>query len=245
MTGLVAGFRLSKRPAAAPSPARRISFLTRDHLGSIREMTTGTSATVLARYDYDPYGQQTQVSGTAIADFGYTGFYVHQPSGLDLATYRGYLPPLARWTSRDPLANGMPLLGTNPSRLRARVQIGEQIVGPNLYDYVDDNPINLGDPSGLMAPSCVNLRKIPQRGSNMCQWQCTCANGYQLDSFGNTSFTVENDCDTNPENTFPEKCNQKKSPQCSCKEASAFAALVLIGIALAPETGGCSLALAL
>ncbi len=33
-------------------------FFTRDHLGSVREMTDSTGA-VKARYDYDPYGQRT------------------------------------------------------------------------------------------------------------------------------------------------------------------------------------------
>jgi YD repeat-containing protein len=35
-------------------------FYTRDHLGSIREMFTG-GGTVVARYDYDPYGRSTTV----------------------------------------------------------------------------------------------------------------------------------------------------------------------------------------
>src|SRR5205085_2218227 len=41
-------------------------FYTRDHLGSIREMFTG-GGTVVARYDYDPYGRSTTVLGTANA----------------------------------------------------------------------------------------------------------------------------------------------------------------------------------
>ena len=45
-------------------------YYTHDHLGSIREVT-GTSGLVLARYDYDPYGLQTQVSGTMNVDFRY------------------------------------------------------------------------------------------------------------------------------------------------------------------------------
>src|SRR5437588_5789772 len=40
-----------------------IYFYTRDHVGSIREMFTG-GGTVVARYDYDPYGRSTTVLGT-------------------------------------------------------------------------------------------------------------------------------------------------------------------------------------
>jgi len=57
--------------------------------------------------------------------------YYHQPSGLVLAEYRGYLPPLGRWTSRDPSKNA------------------EMHQGPNLYDYVGNNSINVVDRLGL------------------------------------------------------------------------------------------------
>jgi RHS repeat-associated protein len=105
-------------------------YYTRDHLGSIREVT-GTNGVVLARYDYDPYGQQTQLSGTMSVDFGYTGLYYHQPSGLLLAPYREYSASLGRWISRDPLRNA------------------EFKQGPNLYEYCGDDPINGIDPLGL------------------------------------------------------------------------------------------------
>ena len=47
-------------------------YYTRDHLGSVREMTSGTGA-IRARYDYDPYGKRSKVSGDMEADFGFTG----------------------------------------------------------------------------------------------------------------------------------------------------------------------------
>jgi len=103
-------------------------YYTRDHLGSIREVT-GTNEVVQARYDYDPYGQQTLVSGTLTVDFGYTGLYIHQPSGLLFASYRPYIPPLGRWASRDPLA---------------------ERGGINLYGYVLNDPVNYVDPLGLV-----------------------------------------------------------------------------------------------
>ena len=102
-------------------------FYTRDHLGSVREMTD-SNGTLHARYDYDPYGRLTKTAGDMDADFVYTGHYYHQPSGLYLAPYRAYSADLARWISRDPL---------------------EERGGINLYGYIANNPVNGLDELGL------------------------------------------------------------------------------------------------
>ncbi|PYI94744.1 MAG: hypothetical protein DME97_00105 [Verrucomicrobia bacterium] len=91
-------------------------------------MFTG-GGTVVARYDYDPYGRSTTVLGTTPTDFNFTGLYRHSKSNLDLATYRAYDPDLGRWLSRDP--------------------IGER-GGINLYGYVGNTPANLTDRLGLL-----------------------------------------------------------------------------------------------
>jgi RHS repeat-associated protein len=105
-------------------------FYTRDHLGSIRELTD-SSGTVQARYDYDPYGRRTKLSGSLDSDFGFTGHYYHQPSALHLALYRAYDTDLGRWISRDPL------------------EAAEFVQGPNLYGYVANVPLRYVDPFGL------------------------------------------------------------------------------------------------
>ena len=102
-------------------------YFARDHLGSVREMTDA-NGTVVARYDYDPYGRRTKLSGGLDADFGYTGHYVHAPSGLYLTLFRAYDADSGRWPNRDP--------------------IGER-GGLNLYGYVGNNPVNFYDPYGL------------------------------------------------------------------------------------------------
>ena len=121
-------------------------YLTfRDHLGSVREMTTLTG-TVATRYDYDPYGRRTKLSGALEADFSYTGHYHHALSNLTVAPFRFYDPEM-RWLSRDP--------------------IGEE-GGLNLYGYVGNNPINLWDPLGLVEgdlKSTVIQNALAQLGS--------------------------------------------------------------------------------
>jgi len=102
-------------------------FFSRDHLGSVREMTDSSQG-IRARYDYDPYGRRTKISGDLDADFAFTGHYYHVISGFYLSLYRAYDPDTGRWISRDPIA--------------------EQ-GGLNLYAYVDNNPINGMDPLGL------------------------------------------------------------------------------------------------
>ena len=104
-------------------------YFTRDHLGSVREMMDG-AGTLHARYDYDPYGRQTKVSGDMDADFAFTGIYFHSVSGLYLTLFRAYDADLGRWLSRDPLA---------------------EKAGLNLYAYVANNPIRLADRDGRVA----------------------------------------------------------------------------------------------
>jgi RHS repeat-associated protein len=102
-------------------------FYMRDHLGSVREMTDGTG-TIKARYDYDPWGNRTKLTGSLDADFGFTGHYYHPPSNLHLAPYRGYDSTIGRWINRDPI---------------------DEADGPNLYEYVGNNPTDGIDPLGL------------------------------------------------------------------------------------------------
>ena len=79
-------------------------FFTRDHLGSVREVLSG-GGTVVARYDYDPYGRSTTILGTTPTDMNFTGLYRHAESNLDLAVC-AYDPDLGRWLNRDPIAEG-------------------------------------------------------------------------------------------------------------------------------------------
>ena len=102
-------------------------FYTRDHLGSVREVVASNGTTIGSRLSYDPWGKLTE-SGSVLSDFGFTGHHYDRPTGLSLAPARGYDAVLGRWLSRDPIG------------LRG---------GLNLYGYVDNDPLNAFDPTGL------------------------------------------------------------------------------------------------
>jgi RHS repeat-associated protein len=106
-------------------------YYVKDELGSVSELVSSTG-TVASQYTYDPYGNQTTVSGNA-SDIGYAGYFTHAVSGLDFTLFRAYDPTHARWLNRDP--------------------IGET-GGINLYAYVDGNPTDYSDPSG-QCPWCI------------------------------------------------------------------------------------------
>ncbi|HLJ91396.1 MAG TPA: RHS repeat-associated core domain-containing protein [Candidatus Angelobacter sp.] len=108
-------------------------FYTRDHLGSIREVADNTGA-LHTRYDYDPYGLRSVVSGTDVADFGFTGHLFHALSGLHLAPYRAYSSDDGKWLSRDPLGLS---------------------VTANSYTFVENDPIALIDPTGLLTQAQI------------------------------------------------------------------------------------------
>ena len=104
-------------------------YFTQDHLGTIREMTDA-SGSLHARYSYDPYGVPSAnliTTNPVQADFGFTGLYFHQPSGLHLAHYRDYNAVTGRWLTKDPLG---PMFDVN------------------LYRYCYDDTTGLLDPDG-------------------------------------------------------------------------------------------------
>lgn len=103
---------------------------------------TDVNGTLVARYDYDPYGKrganEITTTGAVESDFGFTGHYHYGPSALTLALYRAYDPDLGRWLSRDLL--------------------GEQ-GGMNLFQYARNSPIAWLDPNGLDPVSKTHYNK--------------------------------------------------------------------------------------
>lgn len=129
-------------------------FYTRDHLGSVREVTD-TDGNVRARYSYDPFGRRTRTAGDIDSDFGFAGLFFASEARLWLAEFRAYDAELGRWLSRDPLHKA------------------EEEEGPNLYVYAANDPINRTDRLGLRASTdcCQDERReMTEFNKNARQW---------------------------------------------------------------------------
>lgn len=119
-------------------------YLTPDHLGSNRIVTDG-SGTVVARYDFLPFGADMGALGSRAGITGYagsndqtrqkfTGYERDDETGLDFAQARYFGSMQGRFLSPDP-SYGSANYG-NPQSW-------------NRYVYVSNNPLRFTDPSGL------------------------------------------------------------------------------------------------
>jgi RHS repeat-associated protein len=102
------------------------NFLT-DALGSTVALTDG-SAGMLASYAYEPFGNTSVTSGSSANSYEYTG-RENDGTGLDFYRARYYSPTLQRFVSEDPIEYA----GNSP----------------NLYAYVNADPMGSIDPFGL------------------------------------------------------------------------------------------------
>jgi RHS repeat-associated protein len=117
--------------------ATTAQYFHQDGLGSVVALTTtgGTDAT----QRFDAWGNKLASTG-AQPRFGYTGREPDAESGLMYYNARYYDPSIGRFVSRDPIG------------LRG---------GINQYAYVNGNPVNFTDPSGLCPPqSCTNALAV-------------------------------------------------------------------------------------
>jgi len=130
-------------------------FYTKDHLGSVREMTDNAGV-IQAQYAFDPYGLLSKVQGAQDSDFQYAGYYAHSRSGLNLTRTRAYSGSLAKWLTRDQIGDSSIRLalslGSEPtnSYVLPMPGISETLAGSNLYRYVRNNPITWTDLDGTV-----------------------------------------------------------------------------------------------
>ncbi len=110
---------------AHEATAEMLYYFT-DALGSVTGISDDDGYT-LATYDYKVFGEIDSQSGSVDSPYGFTGRRLDPDSGLMYYRARYYDPETGRFVSSDP--------------------IGYE-GGINLYTYVDNNPVNLTDPSG-------------------------------------------------------------------------------------------------
>lgn len=102
-----------------------------DHLGSVRDVTS-SSANVLQRYDYAPYGEVVWSKDPEFDNaWRFAQGYFDTNIGLNKLGVRYYGSDIARFTQLDPMAGKI----SDPVTL-------------NRYQYANCNPANNVDPSG-------------------------------------------------------------------------------------------------
>jgi RHS repeat-associated protein len=110
------------------------SYNAYDGLGSLRQVTDSAGTTQYAA-NYDPYGGLLESYGTPFSSFGFTGEQ-SDANGLLYLRARYYDPKLGGFLARDPVDGVM-------ARSNSR----------NGYSYVEGNPVNFTDHSGLCQDS--------------------------------------------------------------------------------------------
>jgi RHS repeat-associated protein len=106
-----------------------------DHIGSLRMIVNVSTGAVAQQIEYDELGRVLSDSNPGFQPFGFAGGLYDAGTGLVRFGARDYDAVAGRWTAKDPiLFEG----GTT-----------------NLYEYVNGNPTNLVDPSGLDTYQCT------------------------------------------------------------------------------------------
>ena len=122
-----------------------VRYYDYNDLGSVANTTTSSGAAT-SSYSYDAFGNQLTPQITSDTNrYLFSTKEFDSRSGLDYFGARYYDPEIGRWLTPDPL--GM-------------------VDGPNTYLYVNNNPVNLVDPYGLVGvvltgnPGTLNLNDV-------------------------------------------------------------------------------------
>jgi RHS repeat-associated protein len=131
-----------------------------DGIGNITAMINSLQM-IVAKYEYDPFGNITSQSGPSAAAnlYRFSSKEYFQNSGLIYYLYRFYDPNLQRWSNRDPI---------------------EEKGGVNLFRFVGNNSVSRYDDFGLSeelhsaSGGVPHLTGLPLRHKNYLSFSVTC-----------------------------------------------------------------------
>jgi RHS repeat-associated protein len=135
-------------PLVSVTSAGALSYLHSDQVGSVIALSSPTGA-ISSKYTYSPFGESAVLSGTT---FGYAGQRYDAENGLYYARARHYSPTIGRFMQTDPIGYGD---------------------GLNWNAYVNNDPLNGTDPSGLKSMQwsggvSVNVNNTGEGGGDPC-----------------------------------------------------------------------------
>ncbi|NCC62280.1 MAG: hypothetical protein EOM12_15375, partial [Verrucomicrobiae bacterium] len=154
-----------KKPNSLPPTTYHATF---DANGNITGYTD-TNGTIVARYEYDPFGNVSAQTGTMADDFVYrfSTKYLDVETGLYYYGYRYYNPEMGRWINRDPLGDWSFLRYAMLGRGKKDRQFLIYASRKPLYIFVDNRSLNSIDLYGLttLAEACCMILATGSPGS--------------------------------------------------------------------------------
>ncbi len=165
-----------------------------DGLGSVVALTD-KKQNVVEAYDYDSFGNLKQSDKETRQPFTYTGREWDKESGLYYYRARYYDPMEGRFVSKDPI-------GFNGGDV-------------NLYGYVQNNPINFVDPTGLLCTYSQSYGQLTCTNDCTGEQYLTC-NGYAGNGNGLNNPDAQNQQNVGP---LPQgdytvgSANRRRGPQ--------------------------------
>ncbi len=137
-----------------------------DHLGSPRIVVNTATGEIAQRLDYDVFGVVVNDTAPGFQPFGFAGGLYDRDTRLVRFGARDYDPYTGRWTARDP--------------------IGFAGGSANLYAYVESDPVNSVDPSGLSGK--LTIYSSDNAGSSAPMWDGHAWIVYTPDGGSSTSY---------------------------------------------------------
>jgi RHS repeat-associated protein len=160
-----------------------------------------------ASYRYDPYGRYLSGGGTLastnvmrFSSKPWVGFAGSATSGLYYYGYRFYDPYLQRWVNRDPLGNRPVVLLWRG--LISRAISGELVIGPNLYQFTANDPINHADTDGRIIVPVLKIGGFIVVAWSLWEFLSAIVSGQNNAEIAAHNRELQNDAVSDPRTSF-------------------------------------------